>query len=148
MILNILLLVGGFMVLKKMTNAGNTTSTHTTSGARNAAGTTAVNLSVQSGTTQGAGSAKGNGNANQPWYVGAAVAGAGLGAAQIAKGLASLSSQSSPTGTPDEPTVDDSDLESAQSDMAASSASATADDEDAGSSSSSDSSDEGDESDA
>ena len=93
-------------------------------------GTVGVTVNTTGASGPSSGSKQVAGNANQPWYTGAVVAGAGVAAASLAKGLGSLMTQSS---TPnDGPEVDDSDLEESQSEMATSSYSSNSDDEEAG----------------
>lgn len=128
MLLYLLLGGIGYIALKKSQNAANTSGTHTTSGARNVAGTSSIPVPVAPPGRQGPSSflpKSNNVNANQPWYTGAAIAGGGLALAQVAKGLASLKTQSDPTGTPDAPDIEDSDLEGASQEMSASSYAAT-----------------------
>lgn len=113
---------------------GGTTSTGGVRTASAMPGTSSVNVRVASNNPgQGAGSGSKNTlntNANQPWYTGPLIAGAGLGAAQIAKGLASLSFAS--TDTSDEPDISEEDLAAIGPQMESSTSTSTADNEDPG----------------
>lgn len=125
----------GFIGLKLAGKVGATTGSTSNARSRSSiqgasGGTAPVTVNVSP--TQGPGSSShgGAGNANQPWYNGALVAGAGLGAAAIGKGLTSLFAKST---EPDSgPTVDETDISSAEDEMGASSVSASADNEVAG----------------
>lgn len=79
-------------------------------------------------TGPGSGLSNPAGNANQPWYTGAAVAAAGVAAADIAKGIGSLfETAASPQVEPD---VSSDELDQAQSEMATSNMTATDENED------------------
>lgn len=124
----------GFIALKvvgKTGTVGSTSNARSRSSIQGASGSTAP-VTVNVSPTQGPGSSShgGAGNANQPWYNGALVAGAGLGAVAIGKGLTSLFTKST---TPDSgPDVSEDDIGAAEDEMGASSVSASADDESAG----------------
>lgn len=142
-----LILVGGavaFIMMKKANTAGNTTTTHTTSGARTAPtasspGTGSSSILSLLGFSQGPGSVKpntANSNANQPWYTGPAVTSTALSAgSSVAKGLGNLfsSDDSSDDEVGDDTSLlDDEDLTDSSDDFGVSSYSSTDDDEDAG----------------
>jgi len=123
------------MYFKKPSSTALTSSSRTVKGIGGSSGSLptspaakVANQGAASGTTKQAG------NANQPWYNGAVVAGAGVGATAIAKGLSSAAtSLFSSSGEPEQlqgDDFDDSDLEACEEEMGNSSASSTDDNED------------------
>lgn len=101
------------------------------------AGTIQINTPSTSSQGPTSGANKIAGNANQPWYTGPLVTGAGMATQQMVKGLSGLFSPSASSPPPLEsadngPEVDEGDLEQVQEDMAQSSGSATDNNEVAG----------------
>jgi len=140
--IQLLLLAGLGLVGVKLVAGKNATGT-TSNAARRQTTSTKGTTGAHQGPGSGTGTGQG-GNANQPWYNGAIVAGAGMGATAIAKGLLSLTATSTPSAV-NEPDVDEVDLDQMDADVASSANSATTDSDDPGDSSdNSDSSDDSD----
>lgn len=124
--------------LKKPDSTGKVQAQRSGTSIQGHSGTVAVNLTAPGYQGPSSGAGQQAGNANQPWYNGALVSGAGVAGTSLAKGLAGLFSpgQSDATASSDVNNadttneVDDADLEQSEADMAQTSYSATEDNED------------------